>query len=1147
MAASTPVSGSKYTVVITATAAGNSNYNSGSKDITMTVTVGKATNTVNITCASLTYTGSAQTLVSSASASSGSIYYKVGTQLTSSNYNTTGSTTKPTGTNAGSYTIYYYVPSSGNYNAANGNKSCSIGKKSVAVSWGSTTSFTYNGSAQAPTASVATGVSGETMSVTRTTGTNVGSYTSTASCSSVSGGQATCNNYTLTSTTKAFTITKATNNVNITCASLTYTGSAQTLVSSASASSGSIYYKVGTQLTSSNYNTTGSTTKPTGTNAGSYTIYYYVPASDNYNAASGNKSCSIAKAANPIAVTASQGGTISFSTSAQTKEITAATGAQGTVTYSIQSQKNNGGTSVSYFSISGTTLTIAANTPPNNELAYTIVIRATAAGNSNYNSGYKDITMTLWILRATNPITVTASQSWSTTFSTSAQTKSVTAATGAQGTVTYSIKSQKNTSGTAVSYFSISGTTLTMAASTPVSGSKYTVVITATAAGNDNYNSGSKDITMTVTVGKIPNTVNITCASLTYTGGAQTLISSASATSGTIYYGFETALTSSNYNTTGSTTKPTAVNAGSYTIYYYVPASTNYNAASGSKTCSIAKAAGSCEVSIGGSVYWGSSLTATVTANSNGSKSYKWYSNSSSTTSGGSAISGATNSSYTIGAGLGGKYIYVNVSLDEGTNWTAATCSGVTTSTVNAAPRATLSMTSNSSTTQQTATLTCNDDTGISTFYVGTSSTSSGWSYSGDTSLSTTVTVGIVSGSNVMASYGTLYGYCYDADGNKSNVASKGFSTNTVFHGYEGYGNNNFSYNGKTYGVVGGTGWLLPVGSYSVSTFTSPMSGYTYKGYSTGSGATSTLNTSSYVSVGSQNGFIYFFYDKSTSTASYSLLRRAPSYTITYHLGNGTSKEGTSVIGTSSCSGTCTLDTWNDLGAVFPGSANDGWQFYGWTTSKDGIIREYMDGSEITLTEDIDLYAIGSKDHYFYSGYEPSSYTDRVTQYWNPYSTADDYLTSITIPRAVSLDASEVGITNYNNNWSVLGYVAGSSTSFTPTVSELENVIPKYNENAYKRAIYYRIIDTTYNDEFWESDIQYYNSGISSNGNISDINITLPSSSTVKNWIIDYTYDYANGSSLSDSFEVQGSDITIDQSYIEVIDSSPRFSIIEAS
>ena len=53
---------------------------------------------------------------------------------------------------------------------------------------------------------------------------DVGSYTATASCSSVTGGQAKCDNYTLTSTTKGFEITKATGSVSLneTSGTLTY-------------------------------------------------------------------------------------------------------------------------------------------------------------------------------------------------------------------------------------------------------------------------------------------------------------------------------------------------------------------------------------------------------------------------------------------------------------------------------------------------------------------------------------------------------------------------------------------------------------------------------------------------------------------------------------------------------------------------------------------------------------------------------------------------------------------------------------------------------------------------------------------------------------------------------------------------------------
>ena len=213
------------------------------------------------------------------------------------------------------------------------------------------------------------------------------------------------------------------------------------------------------------------------------------------------------KLPNPIAITSSQSWSEAFSTSAKTKVITAATNAQGAVTYAINSQPSG-----NYFSISGTTLTKKANTPVG---TYSVVIRATAAGNANYNSGFKDITMTVTVTKATNPIAVTASQSWSEAFATSAKTKAITAATNAQGAVTYAINSQPSGN-----YFTISGTTLTKKASTPVG--TYSVVIRATAAGNSNYNSGSKDITMTVTVTRA--SINFpTCTSKPYDGTKQTL------------------------------------------------------------------------------------------------------------------------------------------------------------------------------------------------------------------------------------------------------------------------------------------------------------------------------------------------------------------------------------------------------------------------------------------------------------------------------------------------------------------------------------------------------------------------------------------------------------------------------------------------
>jgi uncharacterized repeat protein (TIGR02543 family) len=207
-------------------------------------------------------------------------------------------------------------------------------------------------------------------------------------------------------------------------------------------------------------------------------------------------------------------------------------------------------------------------------------------GDSNHNTkdcGYKTVT----INKATNPIAVTASQSWSSTFSTSAQTKAITAATSAQGSVTYAIQSQKNSSGTAVSQFTISGTTLTKKAST--NAGTYTVVIRATAAGNDYYNSGYKDITMTVTVGKATGYITLSTASgsITYGTASATCFSISSSHGGTLSVSDNNSTASCTLSgTTVSCSNLGSINAGTtITVTAKSAATTNY--AEATKTYSL--------------------------------------------------------------------------------------------------------------------------------------------------------------------------------------------------------------------------------------------------------------------------------------------------------------------------------------------------------------------------------------------------------------------------------------------------------------------------------------------------------------------------------------------------------------------------------
>ena len=73
-------------------------------------------------------------------------------------------------------------------------------------------------------------------------------------------------------------------------------------------------------------------------------------------------------------------------------------------------------------------------------------------------------------------------------------------------------------------------------------------------------------------------------------------------------------------------------------------------------------------VAITGTNMIGETLTArlSVTKPTNGTTaSYQWYSNTSNSTTGGTAISGATSATYTIGKGLADKYIYVVATVSK--------------------------------------------------------------------------------------------------------------------------------------------------------------------------------------------------------------------------------------------------------------------------------------------------------------------------------------------------------------------------------------------------------------------------------------------------------------------------------------------------
>lgn len=220
---------------------------------------------------SLTYTGSAQALVNAGSASGGTLQYK----LNSGSWGTS----IPTATAAGSYTVYYRVVADDSHTDNPGSSvsvtidkaalTCKADNKSVTYGANPPTyTATYSGWQNNETTSVLSGTLSLACSYAQ--GNNAGSYTITPS-------GVTASNYTITFQTGTLTVNKAASSVVAapTARSLVYSGYSQTLINAGAASGGTMNYSLN--------NNTWSTSLPTATAAGEYTVYYKVVGDANHN------------------------------------------------------------------------------------------------------------------------------------------------------------------------------------------------------------------------------------------------------------------------------------------------------------------------------------------------------------------------------------------------------------------------------------------------------------------------------------------------------------------------------------------------------------------------------------------------------------------------------------------------------------------------------------------------------------------------------------------------------------------------------------------------------------------------------------------------------------------------------------------------
>jgi hypothetical protein len=167
-------------VVITATFEGNDNYISTNASYKLTVAKGTATITNAPAAKTLTYTSAALALVDAGTVS-------VGTLLYSKSLTGTFTESIPEETNAGTYTVYYKVEGTSNYNgidASETNKvSVTINPASITEVTLTQTSFTYSGEVQTATVSAVKAgdltLGTSDYAVSNNTATNKGSYTLT--------------------------------------------------------------------------------------------------------------------------------------------------------------------------------------------------------------------------------------------------------------------------------------------------------------------------------------------------------------------------------------------------------------------------------------------------------------------------------------------------------------------------------------------------------------------------------------------------------------------------------------------------------------------------------------------------------------------------------------------------------------------------------------------------------------------------------------------------------------------------------------------------------------------------------------------------------------------------------------------------------
>src|SRR6056300_562572 len=256
--------------------------------------------------------------------------------------------------------------------------------------------------------------------------------------------------------------------------------------------------------------------------------------------------------------------------------LTASTNSTGSVSYTVDD--------TSIATVSGNTVTIVGSGSTE--------ITATVAGDANYNEATATLTLTVSKVAPTLTVADISKNYGDASFA-------LTASTNSTGSVSYTVDD--------TSIATVSGNTVTIVGSGSTE-------ITATVAGDANYNEATA--TLTLTVSKVAPTLTVADISKNYGDASFALTASTNSTGSVSYTVDDTSIATVSGNTV------TIVGAGSTEITATVAGDANYNEATATLTLTVSKVAPTLTVADISKNYGDASFALTASTNSTGSFSY---------------------------------------------------------------------------------------------------------------------------------------------------------------------------------------------------------------------------------------------------------------------------------------------------------------------------------------------------------------------------------------------------------------------------------------------------------------------------------------------------------------------------------------------